>query len=830
MNKIKGSIGAKILAWILLTLSTGIFFAGSFITVCFNDYDIYTKSAAVVKEELYESVSNAYSVMALRNMSMGYDNTFFDDKYFRYGIIQAESLEGLDLSDENIYVEKNFAGQPSFENYFIFQANIGEDTTYTYGENVFEAYGYISNSDEVYSAIDQVVYDAQAGIYYYQVGNRYYPVTRVDLGFVTENNVNVSGEDTHEETTYMFVYDKKTNSYRNEGYFQNGSAAEISSETLSDQEVSVTSKEADTKEAENQADSSTGNGKSVKEILAGEYITFNQLSGTDQPVEGKPVYLDGFYYENSVPIVHVSSGSSGNDITAEDYYRYDDDTLCVYGESAKNLKSYCVVSMVPESVGTGWNGDMFVQANTLVNLAYSFRYSIYGILIAAFTIGLSSLTFLFCGAGYRKNTEGIVKGWLEKLPLEIDTAGTMLIGFILCMILSEMGYYDTLPMWFFILLIVWCLCAISLLFALGFAVRVKSGKWWENTLVYRFFHWMRGIISLIAENMPMLWKAGIIFGGVCFIEVFVIAFTAYEPELELLFWLAGKIVMGVALILSLIQMKKLQEGSERIAEGDLSHQIDTAKMFWTFKEHGDNLNSIGAGMSRAVDERMRSERFKTELITNVSHDIKTPLTSIINYVDLLEKEELGNENAKEYLEVLERQSSRLKKLIEDLMEASKASTGNLAVNLERLEAGVFMVQTVGEFEEKTSAAKLELIIAKPEEPVYIIADGRHFWRVIDNLMNNICKYAQPSTRVYINLEVENAKVFITFRNTSRYALNISSGELMERFVRGDSSRNTEGSGLGLSIAQSLMELMNGNMELYVDGDLFKVVLSFHKAD
>ena len=204
--------------------------------------------------------------------------------------------------------------------------------------------------------------------------------------------------------------------------------------------------------------------------------------------------------------------------------------------------------------------------------------------------------------------------------------------------------------------------------------------------------------------------------------------------------------------------------------------------------------------------------------------------SIINYVDLLEKEEIPNENAKEYLEVLERQSARLKKLIEDLIEASKASSGSLSVNLEKLEAGVFLVQTVGEFKEKTEKNKLDLQIKKPEEPIYIMADGRHFWRVIDNLMNNICKYAQPETRVYINLEQTGEKVQITFRNTSRYPLNISSEELMERFVRGDSSRNTEGNGLGLSIAGSLMELMHGKMYLVVDGDLFKVVLEFDRCE
>lgn len=293
-----------------------------------------------------------------------------------------------------------------------------------------------------------------------------------------------------------------------------------------------------------------------------------------------------------------------------------------------------------------------------------------------------------------------------------------------------------------------------------------------------------------------------------------------------MFWFLEKSVLALLVCWCIRQMWQLQKGGQRIAEGDLSHQVDTGKLYGEFKKHGDNLNSISSGMSRAVDERLKSERFRTELITNVSHDIKTPLTSIINYVDLLEKEDLQNEAAIEYLEVLDRQSNRLKKLIEDLMEASKASTGNLAVNLERLEVGVFLVQTVGEYEEKTIAKDLELLIRKPEEPVYIMADGRHFWRVIDNLMNNICKYAQPGTRVYINLEVRGEKTYLIFRNTSKYPLNISSEELMERFVRGDSSRNTEGNGLGLSIASSLMELMGGSFTLHVDGDLFKVEIGF----
>ena len=275
---------------------------------------------------------------------------------------------------------------------------------------------------------------------------------------------------------------------------------------------------------------------------------------------------------------------------------------------------------------------------------------------------------------------------------------------------------------------------------------------------------------------------------------------------------------------------EIQHAIEKIAAGALDTTLDVEQFHGQERGIAASVNNIRAGLSEAIQERIRNERMKADLITNVSHDIKTPLTSIINYVDLLEKEEIPNENAKEYLEVLERQSARLKKLIEDLIEASKASSGSLSVNLEKLEAGVFLVQTVGEFKEKTEKNKLDLQIKKPEEPIYIMADGRHFWRVIDNLMNNICKYAQPETRVYINLEQTGEKVQITFRNTSRYPLNISSEELMERFVRGDSSRNTEGNGLGLSIAGSLMELMHGKMYLVVDGDLFKVVLEFDRCE
>ena len=235
-------------------------------------------------------------------------------------------------------------------------------------------------------------------------------------------------------------------------------------------------------------------------------------------------------------------------------------------------------------------------------------------------------------------------------------------------------------------------------------------------------------------------------------------------------------------------------------------------------------------MSAAVEERMKSERFKSELITNVSHDIKTPLTSIINYVDLMQAEQIDNPKVQEYLAVLDRQSKRLKKLTNDLVEASKASSGAIQVHFEDVDACELLQQATGEYSERLAASALTPVFSLPEHPVYIHADGALLWRVIDNLLSNICKYALPGTRVYLSAETNGETLTISAKNISRAALNIPPDELMERFVRGDSSRNSEGSGLGLSIARSLTTLMGGTFDLEIDGDLFKAKLSFPIID
>ena len=272
------------------------------------------------------------------------------------------------------------------------------------------------------------------------------------------------------------------------------------------------------------------------------------------------------------------------------------------------------------------------------------------------------------------------------------------------------------------------------------------------------------------------------------------------------------------------QMQKVRDMGSALAAGDLDAQLDTEKMYFDIKRHAEDLNAIGVGMNKAVEQRLKSERLKTELITNVSHDIKTPLTSIVNYVDLLKKEDLPPA-ASEYLSVLDRQSHRLKKLTEDLVEASKASTGNIAVQLEPIVVNEIIHQAVGDYDEKLAAGKLEVIVNTYEGNLMALADGRLLWRVLDNLLSNVCKYAMAGTRVYVDLGARDGKVVLSVKNISRDPLNVSAEELMERFVRGDASRHTEGSGLGLNIARSLMDLMGGGFELYVDGDLFKAELT-----
>ena len=464
--------------------------------------------------------------------------------------------------------------------------------------------------------------------------------------------------------------------------------------------------------------------------------------------------------------------------------------------------------------------DNYKQLYNIIHLGYSMRYSIFVVIFLSFFLAVASFVFLMCASGHHKGKEKVEKGWGTGFPLDLLTA----VVFIPVICLQYMFYVSDLssliPLC--IGLCVWEIPFVA--FCMSFALRVKLGKWWRNTVIYKLIH---GIARLV-RSIPLVWRAALIISGVFLVElILMVANWSASYDQILSVWFTTKLALFAAVIFIAVQLRKLRQGGEAIANGDTDYKIDSSKMLLPdFKAHAENLNNISRSVNIAVGEKMKSERMKTELITNVSHDIKTPLTSIINYADLIGKEDCDNEKISEYSEVLLRQSERLKRLIEDLVEASKASTGNLEVVLTPIDANILLTQAVGEYEEKIKAADLEIITNEPAEPIAINADGRRLWRVFDNLLNNICKYAQCGTRVYLSLERDGSDAVITFKNTSRAPLNISADELMERFVRGDESRSTEGNGLGLSIARSLTELQNGTISISIDGDLFKVVVRF----
>ena len=365
-------------------------------------------------------------------------------------------------------------------------------------------------------------------------------------------------------------------------------------------------------------------------------------------------------------------------------------------------------------------------------------------------------------------------------------------------------------------------------FSMNTVTRFKARAFMRNTLLYYICIPARAFLKNLNENTSLVVKAVIFSAVVGVIQLLGLAVVASEFSAGLFLFVIYKAIEVAVIIWFALQFNRVKEGMSLVASGNTDATIDTTHMLPAFKSHAHDIANVSEGINRAVEERMKSERMKTELITNVSHDIKTPLTSIINYVDLMEKHGTDDPEMQEYLEVLDRQSERLKKLIEDLIEASKASSGAIEMNIEPVNVSVLLSQAAGEFEEKLKQKELTNVVSVPEEELTIRADGRYLWRVIDNLMGNICKYAMPNTRVYVDLTSKGNTAQIAFKNISATELNISAEELTERFVRGDKSRNTEGSGLGLSIAKSLTEHMGGTMDIHIDGDLFKVTLTFPK--
>lgn len=499
---------------------------------------------------------------------------------------------------------------------------------------------------------------------------------------------------------------------------------------------------------------------------------------------------------------------------------------------------YCIKLYLEEGLPVN---DEYALLHRFIGVAYDLLYWIYPIGIFALILTIVCFIMLMCASARRPGSDELHPGVLHRVPIDLMLVFLFFMFAFALELIVYVWYTGELIM--NILVGVWVLCALNVVLGLfmSIAARIKQRTLLTNTVIWRvckliWFIFKRAIgkILNIGKNLivlfcgiPMIWRT--LFMVICGIFLdYVILLLTFEWEwgAAILLCVLKDLVFLLAALYSSWFMRKLQKGGEAIAKGDLSYRIDTHLMFRDLKRHGENLNRISDGMSAAVDERLRSERMKTELITNVSHDIKTPLTSIINYATLINDEECSSENHREYSEVLMRKSEHLKRLLDDLVEVSKANTGNLDVELVPCEAGVLLTQVAGEFEERCRAVGLELITVQPEKSVRIMADSRRIWRVFENLMSNACKYSLSGSRVYLSLEYTGNEAVFVFRNTSAIALNISPDELMERFVRGDASRTTEGSGLGLSIARSLTELQNGSMDITIDGDLFKVILRF----
>lgn len=373
--------------------------------------------------------------------------------------------------------------------------------------------------------------------------------------------------------------------------------------------------------------------------------------------------------------------------------------------------------------------------------------------------------------------------------------------------------------------------SVSLAVIVEFCAQLRCKTLWKNLFTYRITLWfirlIQRVCASVAKAVPLLWKLILIYVAFVFVN-FIFAALAFSGGSFGAFFLLCMLDIAALclLIMFALQLKSLLKAGQALADGDLSYHVDTEKLMLDPRQHGENLNSIRDGMSKAVETRMKNERFKTELITNVSHDLKTPLTSIINYADLLDRENLENPKAREYVEILKRQSAKLKKLTEDLIEASKASSGVIAVNRETLHVEELLQQSVAEYETRFAQAAITPVLRIQDSTATIYADGRLLWRVFDNLLSNICKYAHPDTRAYFDVSHLAGIIQISFKNISAQQLNIDPAELTERFIRGDESRHTEGSGLGLSIAQSLTELQGGRFSIAIDGDLFKVNIEF----
>lgn len=439
--------------------------------------------------------------------------------------------------------------------------------------------------------------------------------------------------------------------------------------------------------------------------------------------------------------------------------------------------------------------------------------------------------YLFWAIGHKKGKEGISLNTLDTIPYEIVSIPCFTFLMLVIAIVANINSYDIYMRYIVVIsyiiayLIGYIACSV---WGVTTIKRIKAKRFWKSFLTYQilrwFYHKMKKFINELDHKTPSAKKVFWYYWGFILISIILASFVT--SGITILILLGVWIWTFYKLRKYNRQQNEIKEALEKIYQGKTDIYLDEQELKGILKEMAIYINDIAGGFSNAIEESLKSERLKTELITNVSHDIKTPLTSIINYVDLLKKEEIQDEKAKEYIQILDNKSQRLKKLTEDLVEASKVSSGNVKLNIEEINLKELIYQSIGEFKDRFEKKELKIEVSMPNEEIKIKADNRYMYRIIENLFSNITKYALENSRIYIDMKKENGGIEISIKNISKEKLNISSDELMQRFVRGDKSRYTEGSGLGLSIAKSLTELQGGKFDIIIDGDLFKIVMKW----
>lgn len=786
----------------------------------------------------YDRIAENYGLYAVEMLEGGFTEGLaaeFEGKQINCSITRVSKLPGENgeiLTSEEVLFESGEMGESR-----VLEMRVAPDSVHRYrtaslAGALFGYYSYSDSSEDwMEFPIEKVIFDPTSGIFYYQTSMGLYEVEEIIVEYGKETIIGVPETLDEEGSTSDVIENGETTYVVEDEVVVGNSTAHVT-----DNGYTVYAGET--------VDYVLGWGDGKRVYLNGYY---DAVLNTNEYAAWSGVIIDGCIMEfgavgdwaNTIEVVPEGSLDFGMVRTGE-YFAAGDNISCPYGE---DLDIYQVQVSCQEEAG----GSLFAEWNeAMFGIAYLYSISV-PMIVISFIIFVISFVMMVCSA--KKEKEQL--NFIEKVPVFLYSGVLFVVDvllFALIVGIVEWTISNDVKDLREIVVLCLLLSVVAVWLALNWfqniVTRIKCKNFWRTSEVYYFYAFVkrswetitapfravgnacRKVLHMMGENVSLFWGGLIIFGVVSIIEFFIFMNYCWYGGGYVLLYIIFKVLEAVVLVAVLCYLHQLHEGSKRVASGDMSQPIDTSKMVWKFKEHGENINKVSDGIAVAVEERMKSEHFKTELITNVSHDIKTPLTSIINYVDLIKKEDVQDEKVQEYVDVLDRQSARLKKLIEDLMEASKASTGNLTVNWEECDLDVLLAQVIGEFEERLEKNQLAVVVDKPEHPVKIKADGRHIWRVFDNLLNNACKYSLPGTRVYVTLKQEAGTIKIMFKNISKEALNIPSEELMERFVRGDSSRNTEGSGLGLSIAQSLTELMKGNMKLDIDGDLFKVTLTF----